>query len=260
MKNSLTIILLFNILFFSCQSEISKSDIDPFAHISEGKAKTLLQKGIAAAGGLENWNKIASLQFKKDYELFLEDGSVEKGAKQNHNYQFPKNKIVIKSKEGEIQKDLIFENGKAIQNIDGKLNEDAKQESLMNSIYTSTFVIEIPFKFLDQGAEISHAGMDTLETGEPVEVLRVDYHPEKYNNLTTEDTWWLYFDKSDYRLHGYMVKHKDHHSYVKNLTITTEKGFLFPTHRKSYRVDTERNILYLRAEYFYKDYAVKMLE
>jgi len=190
----------------------------------------------------------------------LEDGSVEKGAKQFHEYSFFPKKIKIESKEGETQKDLIFEKGKAIQKVDGKLNSEAKQESLMNSIYTSTFVIEIPFKFLDKGAEISYAGLDTLKTGEAVEVLRVDYHPKKHNNLTTEDTWWLYFNEKDYRLHGYMVKHKDHHSYVKNLTMTTEKGFLFPTHRKSYRVDTDRNILYLRAEYFYKDYAVEMLE
>ena len=259
-NNSSIIIALFCILFFGCQSEISKSEIDPFSHISEGKAKILLQKGIEAAGGLENWNRISSLQFKKDYELFLKDGSVEKAAKQYHHYQFPKNKIEIKSQEGGAMKELIFDNGKVIQKINGELNKEAKQESLMNSIYTSTFVIEIPFKFLDKGAEISHAGLDTLETGEAVEVLRVDYHPEKHNNLTTEDTWWLYFDQKDFRLHGYMVKHKDHYSYVQNLKTTTANGFLFPTHRKSYRVDTDRNILYLRAEYFYKDYSVKMLE
>jgi len=260
MKNTISIfIIILSLLMFSCQSETSSVEVDPFFHISEGKAKTLLQKGIAAAGGLENWNNIKTLQFKKDYELFLEDGSVEKGAKQFHEYNFPSKKIKIESKEGETQKDLIFENGKAIQKINGELNSKAKQESLMNSIYTSTFVIEIPFKFLDPGAEISYAGLDTLETGEPVEVLRVDYNPGKYNNLTTEDTWWLYFDQKDFKLHGYMVKHKDHHSYVKNLTTTTENGFIFPTHRKSYRVDTDRNILYLRAEYFYKNYVVEML-
>ena len=256
MKNlSILIIILF---LFSCQSEPTKIEVDPFSHISEGKAKALLQKGIVAAGGLENWNNIETLEFKKDYQLFLEDGAVEKAAKQFHSYEFPKKKIEIKSQEGEAQKDLIFEKGKAIQKIDGKINESAKQESLMNSIFTSTFVIEIPFKFLDQGAELSHAGIDTLEKGEIVEVLRVDYHPEKYNNLTTEDIWWLYFDQKDYRLHGYMVKHKDHQSYVKNLTTTSEKGFLFPTHRKSYRVDADRNFEYLRAEYFYKDYSVEM--
>ena len=260
MKNIIFFFTLISILVLGCQSETSKVEVDPFAHISEGKAKALLQKGIEAAGGLDNWNNIKTLQFKKDYELFLEDGSVERGAKQFHEYNFFPKTIKIESKEGETQKDLFFEDGKANQKVNGEINKEAKQESLMNSIYTSTFVIEIPFKFLDHGAEISHAGLDTLETGEAVEVLRVDYHPEKYNNLTTEDTWWLYFDQKDYRLHGYMVKHKDHHSYVQNLTTTTENGFLFPTHRKSYRVDTDRNILYLRAEYFYKNYAVEMLE
>ena len=260
MKNIILLFITFSVLFFSCQSETSKTEIDPYAHISEGKAKVLLQKGIAAAGGLDNWKKIKTLQFKKNYQLFLEDGAVEKGAKQFHEYSFSSKKIKIESQEGEIQKDLIFENGKAVQKIDGKLNQAAKQEALMNSIFTSTFVIEIPFKFLDQGAEISYAGLDTLATGEAVEVLRVDYHPEKHNNLTTEDIWWLYFDQKDYRLHGYMVKHKDHTSYVKNLTNTSVNGFLFPTHRKSYRVDADRNILYVRAEYFYKDYEIKMLE
>ena len=260
MKNTVLLItIICSILFFSCQSKTSKIEIDPFSHISEGKAKVLLQKGIAAAGGIDNWRKIASLQFKKDYQLFLEDGTVEKGAKQFHEYHFPSKKIKIESQEGESQKDLIFENGKAIQKIDGKLNEAAKQAPLMNSIYTSTFVIEIPFKFLDQGAEISYEGLDTLATGEAVEVLRVDYHPKKHNNLTTEDIWWLYFDQKDHRLHGYMVRHKDHISYVKNLTTTAVKGFIFPTHRKSYRVDADRNILYVRAEYFYKDYVIEML-
>jgi len=253
MKNLLFILIVG--IFFSCTTEQTK--VDPFAHISEGKAKVLLQKGIAAAGGLENWNNISNLQFKKEYQLFLENGEVEKGANQFHSYDFFPKKINIKSQEGETEKELIYENGKVTQLIDGKLNEAAKSESLMNSIYTSTFVIEIPFKFLDQGAELSYAGVDTLETGEIVEVLRVDYHPEKYNNLTTEDIWWLYFDQNNHRLHGYMVKHKDHHSYVKNLKVQSEEGFIFPLHRKSYRVDKDRKILYLRAEYFYEEYFVE---
>ena len=47
------------------------------------------------------------------------------------------------------------------------------------------------------------------------------------------------------------MQHTDHFSYVKNLTFQEVNGFVLPQLRKSYRADSSRNILYLRAEYEY---------
>ena len=55
---------------------------------------------------------------------------------------------------------------------------------------------------------------------------------------------------------AYMVQHADHYSYVENQSFHEVEGFLLPKTRKSYRVDQDRNILYLRADYAYDDYTL----
>lgn len=245
------LILLFLVsgLGFTCQS---------FEKVEVSKAEILLQKAIAKAGGLENWNNLQALHFQKYFALYQEDGSIEQETLQQHDYIFsPKQQINIGWRKDSLNHKIVSQNGVIKKTINSQPDQEANLQSLENSILSATFVISIPFKLLDEGATISYDGLDTLENNQVVEVLKVSYAPEKYEHHSTPDIWWHYYDINDQKQLGYMVQHDDHFSYVKNLSFTEVDGFIFPRDRESYRVDRNRNILYLRAKYLYEDFVTK---
>lgn len=256
--SALTILILISSIQ-SCQP-IEKGPppaSDPYGHIKDNEARALLQKGIERAGGLEAWNNLQTLHFEKYFALYDSTGAVETEARQVHDYRFlPNQQINISWNAGGALHKMVYENGQAGKTIDGQIDASANAPSLLNNVLSATFVISIPFKLLDEGTELRYLGVDTLEDNQVVEVLQANYHPDEHDNLTTPDTWHHYFDRDDFTLVAYKVRHADHYSYVKNLGYTTAGGFLFPTERVSYRVDEDRNILYLRAAYEYSDYEV----
>ncbi len=230
---------------------------DPYAHLTSDEVKRVLTKAMNKAGGLTNWNQIKTLKFKKDYALLFESGEVENAALQTHLYTFqPEQKVGIEwEKEGKKHK-ISQDGGQPTKKIDGELDPTAKQQSITNTVLSATFVISIPFKLLDEGVVLSYDGVDTLADGRKVEVLKAVYNPAQTDTHSTPDTWWHYYDADDFTFVAYMVQHADHFSYVENLSFDEVDGFVFPRERKSYRVDSERNIQYLRATYEYMDYEV----
>jgi hypothetical protein len=259
-QNTLILSVLLLSIFSSCRPAASSEAVQPpdaFAHIREPAARQLLQNAIQQAGGLEQWENKIDIKFKKYFALYDDAGQTEQATYQAHHYTYhPEEKINISWGGDSTHQQIIYERGIAQKMVDGAPDTTAKAQALMNTINSATFVISIPFKLLDAGTNLTYTGKDTLEDGTPVEVLRAIYQPEKFDNLTTPDTWWHYYDAKDYTLVGYMVQHADHYSYVRNIGQTRVGGILFPTDRESYRVDSLRNKLYLRAKYRYDDYEV----
>ncbi|MEM7372404.1 MAG: hypothetical protein AAF587_27540 [Bacteroidota bacterium] len=235
-------------------TQIQSPEIDPFAHISDLQARKVLISSMEAMGGLAKWRSKKQLSFQKEYALLLENGEVEASANQQHRYSYEPNKIEIAWQTNDQQHLLVQENGEIVKTIDGQIDSLASQSKLTNTILSSTFVIDIPFKLLDPGAEIRYRGQESLENGQQVEVIQASYSPATHVNHSTPDIWKLYMDKNSHKLVGYMVQHADHFSYVRNLSDTIVDGFTCVTERESYRVDSLRNILYLRATYAYKNY------
>ena len=255
----LNIFLSFYFIFLiSCTASNEETAKDPFSHIKDEDVKTLLSKAIKAAGGLDAWRNKKELRFKKYFALYDSLGNTENAVDQVHHYTYqPQEDIEINWEKDNDQHQIHYTNGKVIKQVNGTVDENANLTSLTNSVMSATFVLSIPFNFLDPGAEMSHDGKTVLEDGEKVEVLKIQYQPDKYDNLTTADIWWVYFDESNYKLLAYMVQHADHFSYVKNLSFTKVDGFTFPKERKSWRVKPDRSELYLRADYIYSDYQVE---
>ncbi len=259
-KQSLFFISLILLEFCSCQSKNNfsqTSEKDSFANIKAEKVVDILQKSFDRIGGLAAWKNKSSIHFKKYFALYDENGETEMAVDQVHDYFYtPKERIEIHwMKDG--KKHQIVSHGETIdKTIDGQKDIEAKAKSLNSTVKSATFVMDIPFKLLDDGVQLKYAGTDTLENRQVVEVIRADYDPATYDHHTTPDIWWYYFDQKDYRLCGYMVQHLDHYSYVKNLSYQEVDGFLLTKDRKSYRVDSLRNILYLRADYSYTDFRV----
>lgn len=245
--------------FSSCSNTEQKSIVDPIEKIADAQVKDLLKKVFQSNGGLNNWTAKKSIQFKKYFALFDSLGTTEMSVNQIHQYNYAHGEeINIQWKKENKNHLLKSENGTISKTINDQPDTLANPISLKNTVLSSTFVVNIPFNLLDEGIVFDYIGIDTLEGGEVVEVLQADFDPNKYNNHSTKDTWWFYFDQNNYHLLGYMVKHADHVSYVKNLTFTEVKGFTFPLKRKSWRVNSNREKLYLRAEYEYSDYKIEL--
>lgn len=244
--------LLLMLAFAACRPNTSSTPTptDPFAHIQDMQAKDLLSKAIARAGGLDKWQSINTLSFQKYFMLYDSSGQKEYEVLQTVDYTFqPAEQVEINWNDSGTSHKMVYQNEQVVKTVNSQVDTSANQQSLLNSVQSATFVISIPFKLLDKSATVSYAGVDTLENNQVVEVLKVTYTPES-------DTWWHYFAQGDYAQIGYMVQHADHFSYVKNLRFSIVEGIIFPQERESYRVDSEGNLLYLRAKYLYRDYKV----
>ena len=253
------------LLLFSCanptegpQQASPEPPKDPYAHIQDTAVRDLLQKSIESMGGLEAWSELSVLTFQKYFALYREDGSTEQAVIQQHSYRFQPNPVIRITWGGaDGEKAVVYEGGDIYKTVEGKKDTTASMASLENTIFSSTFVMALPYNMLDPGAELSYLGKDTLDTEQVVEVLQAVYNPDVHENHTTPDTWNLYFDSSSYKLVAYQVQHADHYSYVINLSDTLVDGFTFVQDRESYRVDSLRNRLYLRAKYAYSEYRVE---
>ena len=260
MKSKL-LFLCWALLALSCASETPTSEDvppqDPLSHITDGEVIRVLSAAMDKAGGLERWNQLASLQFTKDYSLLLESGEVENAAFQKHLYSFGANPTVDIEWEKEGKAHAIhFKGGQYQKLLNGGPDTSMAQQSVINTVLSATFVVSIPFKLLDEGVQLSYGGLDTLGNGKVVEVLQASYDPEEHAEHSTPDIWQHYYDAEDYTFLAYMVQHADHYSYVENQSFHEVEGFVLPKTRKSYRVDQDRNLLYLRADYAYDDYSL----
>jgi len=218
-----------------------------------------LKKSFTTQGGLIAWENLKELHYEKHTKLLFESGEIELETHQKHDYFYGKNpsiNISSNTKKGADQK-IVSIDGIAVKYIDGKIADSGDTKALNTSVTTSLFVINVPFKMMDKGVILSHEGMDKLEDGKEVEVIKAIYNPAENTNHNKPDIWWYYFDSKDARLVGYLIKHDGRFSYVRNLDYTKVDGFLFPAKRGSYRVNDQREILFTRAEYEYTNWSLK---
>lgn len=229
---------------------------DPFATIQDPKARDIIRASIEQAGGLQRWNDLQRLRYTKDYQLLLESGEIEQSYAQTHDYQYAPRRIDIRSAEKGQEVHTLLEQGHYSRTIDGTPVE-LPQEALARAVNTSTYVVGMPFKLLDPGAQISYEGETRMHDGRTVDVIRVDYDAEAHANHSSTDTWKYYFDQDDRKIVANWVKTSDHYSLVENLSFVRVEGILFNRERKSYRVDSLGNRLWLRATYLYDNYEVE---
>lgn len=251
-------VLVFIFLAQSCtpKTESDVTQVDRYLQIKDEKAREIIRASIEHAGGLERWEKRKRLSYTKDYSLLLESGETEKTYEQIHNYQYDPLMIDIQSKENGQLIHTIFKDGMYQRTVDG-VPEDISQELLAKAVNTSTYVIGMPFKLLDPGAQIVYDGETTMDDGRIVDVLRISYDADIHDNHSTTDTWKYYFDKEDRKIVANWVKTSDHYSLVENVSYTRAGGILFNKVRKSYRVDSLGQRLWLRADYVYDNYIVQ---
>jgi len=229
-----------SILFGGCNEE----EMNP--------AETIVQKSINAHGGWAAWEKVRQVKYRKTILLFDSTGQLESKVTQFHSYQL---KPFFTGEISWIEKGdthrIVFDGERAVELVNGQVLEDSlAAKNAYNSIMAAHYVLFQPFKLLDPGVVLDYQGRDTLEEGEVVDIVLASYDKAQKNH-TKSDHWWYYFDASSNRLVANMVEHEANNSYIINLDYDSSNTLLLNHHRQSFTVDSLRNQLFLRAEYFY---------
>jgi hypothetical protein len=256
MKLSHLLLLLFLAISCTPATEDTAKQVDRYEQIADEKAREIIRASIEHAGGMERWEQMQQLRYTKDFSLLLESGEVEKSYEQVHDYQYNPMVIDIQSQENGQLIHTLLQEGVYSRTIDGE-SADLSQDVLAKAVNTSTYVVGMPFKLLDPGVDITYEGGTQMEDGRMVDVIRVSYDADQHDNHSTTDVWKYYFDKEDRKIVANWVKTSDHFSLVENVSFVRAGGILFNKERKSYRVDSLGQRLWLRAEYVYDNYEVQ---
>lgn len=251
------LVLGFSCILMGCSS-IKQPFIQRFNNIQEPNLKTTLKQAFTRMGGLENWEKIKSLTFRKKTLLYTEKGAIEKSSDQWHQYEYlPNKKVQISWEEDQVTHLIEMQGQQLLKKVNDEIDQTANKTSLKNSVEAATFVIGVPFKLMDEGVTLKYEGTQQMLNGKQVHVVKANYHPQQFSTHSKSDIWWHYFDVNTYQQLGYKIQIHDHNSYIENLAFEEVNGFLFITERKSWRVDEQGEKLYLRAEYVYSDFTVE---
>lgn len=248
-------------LFSSCtqkdkssQQHDTKAITIEFKEPVDAKVEQVLTQAIEAAGGWENWKALDSMRYLKKSILYLEDGTKESEATQEHFFTFkPRFKATIIWLEDEQNRRIEYQEGSAKKYSGDSLieeNTSAIKESVMSAVY----VLAQPFKLLDVGTTLEYQGLTKTKKGKKAFTISATYNPKEYINHSTKDSWWYYFDTEDGKFLESMVYHAPTYALIENVSFWQELPIHFHKHRKSYRADSLRNIKFLRAEFDYWDY------
>lgn len=246
-----SILFLFwgSVLFFQCSST------SPYDHITDEKVKSVLTKGIQAAGGLEHWRSDNAYTFDKRSILYLEDGSIESKNQQIvtfKNHPELEGTILWNNRTDSVETKIVFSDGKATKFIAGIAQSDEMNTSATLSFYGAHMVMNLPFKLLDPGVQLSYGGRQEMHE-RTVEVIIADYNKEQPNHNKTH-RWWHYFDVDTYQYIGYKVFHPPTYALVENLEHTMHEGISYASDRITWRVDSLDNKQYIRAKFAYDNF------
>lgn len=211
-------------------------------------ALEIVENSVARHGGWDLYDSLSSLSYTKRILLYDSLGELESDVTQSHTYNVrPDLSGAIEWVQANDTVKIIYKNDEAFKVLNGVKEENSSEKSL--STFMSGFYVTFqPLKIFDNPKQVVYAGTDTLRDNTSVFVI------QPKDTTANADEWWYYFDQNDYTLIACMVKHGDSYSLIENLALDSTTGITFNAHRKSYFVDSNRTIKYLRAEYFYSDY------
>jgi len=221
-------------------------------------AASIVAKAYDAHGGKVNWDKINVLNYQKESVVYDAEGAIRVKSLQQHRYNFrPSFNATIDWEDNVQSHQIQFTDARALKYVDDELiNDKSVTESAYNSVNAARYTVSQPFKLSDSGVQLTYEGIDELEEGQKVHVVKASYNMENENH-TDNDEWWYFFDLDTYLCLATMVHHGTTFSYIKNLEFDRSTNIVFNSHRKGYSVDSARNILYHQSEYFYRDYKIE---
>lgn len=252
MKSKIEIAFLPYLFFILLNMSSCTSPQQQESTTAKNSAQQLLEKTVAAHGGLERFSKLKTLHYKKDFTLYDAEGQTEKTFKQVHSYDYVQKQFSISSIQGADTIVSSLNAGQYSRTKNGQAAE-ASSSSIEKSMNSAFYVLGVPFNLHDAGVELSQEE-NILVDGKEYLLLSAHYNSDAHANHSSSEPWQFYIDKKDNLIRKNWVQSSDHINVVENLSFEEVGGLLLHQKRRSYRVDSLRTKLFLRAEYHYYDY------
>ncbi len=209
-------------------------------------AEQLINLSLEAHGGKDAWEAIEKISYSKQTILYDSLGTVESNQTKVHAYNFkPTFAATMTWREDSMGYSVSYSEEKTSLFINDSLVVDtALLEKFENEVRAAYYVYWMPYKLMDENAELKYEGMQKWPSEGKVHKLEVSY-PDSWN------IWSYYFDPETYKLVGTEVYHEPTTSFIKNTKYETGTGLFLNAERQSYHIDEAGDILYKRADYFY---------
>ena len=248
MHKTLNLALCFFLLLFIGCSPAKNQVQEENVEVST-LAEEIVHQSIKAHGGQADYDNLKSITYQKTILLFDSSGNQESEMVQRHNYTLKPSLIgTIEWVSGGDSIRIAYENGKGTRFVNSiALTDSVYSTGATNAMKSGIYVLFQPFKLLE-AKSLTYLGQEQLGG------LTVDVVQPEYGSGGNGDIWWYYFDVKTHRLVANMVNHEDHHSMIENLAYDSSTALLFNQHRKSFFVDSNKTVDYLRAEYLYEDF------
>lgn len=211
---------------------------------------SLLEAVMQKNGGRDSWSDIKKMSYTKSFQLFNEDGTIEKDLTEHHIYNFTDgvNREVTWRKGDTLYE--IHRSDSAIYQIrNGVLDTQVTPEQLQSKLNAATFVVGLPFTLDSSSATLTYEGT--------TEFQQASCHVLKVTFQESTDVWRLYYEKETLAWKGYWVQTADHYSLVINEEMIDVGEFTLSRKRKSYRTDAQQHPTYIRASYEYDNYIIE---
>lgn len=231
--------LCFLLGFYGCNSSVKLS------------AKEIVEKSVKYHGGMELWKNSKGLSFDKEIILYTKEGTIESRRTQYQNFHYGHClEGELKWEQDGSQCSIVYKNNVVSKKINDSIITSKKElQSAKRAFFSADYVINQPFKLLEELTVLSYVGIEMIENKKNYSV-QVGYK----NDTDLSDKWFYYFDSETYQLMAAKVVHGAKTSMIKNLAFDKSTGLLFNRHRKSYFINPSGDIDYLRAEYFYTNF------
>jgi len=248
--HTITLLAVSLALVIACNpSEVA----DPMSHIADQKVKEVLNRGFNSAGGLDTYMNLDEVTFTKKTILYLPDGGIESEVIQQHNYDlYPELRGDITWSDSLGDHGIHYSTADTYKSLNGE-RLAGSETSARQGFYSNYYVLFLPYKLIDPGVTLSYDGV--AEIGDrSAEIIKATYSPEKHDNHSTSDEWYLYFDTTDGRVLANLVYHPPTYAFIENTSTTEEFPLRMNVYRQTWRTDKDRNKEYLRGEFWYSDY------
>lgn len=219
-------------------------------NIPNSEAGDIVRKAIESAGGWEAWSSKKALSYIKTITFYDSTGEVTRVSRQLHEYNLHPRFQARISYEDNGKKYVILNNGQQAWKLeDGKImTDEASKNSSWNSSFGSHYVMCMPFKLADHGAQFAFDGKTILPNGKEVNSIKVTYL-EGAGSSALYHTWWYFFDPSTHELVANFLDFGNGYDYTEYLAFTSVDGIKLNQRRKSYKSDSLRMDIKVSSSY-----------
>ncbi len=211
------------------------------------KPINIIKKSIEAHGGQSLWESIQKIEYLKEIKLYDSLGQLEQVILQKHYHQWnPSLSIMEWDVNGRLQRVEKTPSGISVIENGEVVTEQKDVAAITRIMDAALYVFWQPFKLLDKNAIMTYDGINQLMGNQAVHTIRIQYSEEP-----NTDIWHYYFDTETYRLKATQVTHNGQISLIMNEAVEEDTGLSLNKLRKSYFINADRSIQYLRADYDY---------